>query len=69
MAIEHDHFKVLIEKLKSLPQERLDEVEDFIDFVEQRNRDRQLTQTAAQTAEQSFARIWDNTEDDVYDQL
>ena len=69
MTIEHDHFKVLIEKIKSLPQERQDEIENFIDFVEQRNRDRQIIQTAAQTAEQSFARVWDNTEDDVYDQL
>ncbi len=69
MATEHNHIKTLIDKLESLPQERLDEVEDFVDFLKQRGRDHQLTRAATQAAEQSFSSIWDNSDDSVYDQL
>ncbi len=69
MAAEHNHIKTLIDKLKSLPQERLDEVEDFVDFLKQRGRDRQLTRAATQASEQSFSSVWDNSDDSVYDQL
>ena len=69
MATEHSHIKTLIDKLESLPQDRLDEVEDFIDFLKLRGRDRQLTRAAAQVAEQSFSNVWDNSDDSIYDQL
>lgn len=69
MAIETNHMKALIHKLEALPAERLDEVEDFIDFLEQRNQDRRLTHSATQVAEGSFAQVWDNTDDAIYDQL
>ncbi|HED33685.1 MAG TPA: DUF2281 domain-containing protein [Gammaproteobacteria bacterium] len=69
MAIQRDHIQDLIGKLEALPPERLEEIEDFIDFLEQRNLDRRLTQSATQTAEQSFSRIWDNPDDAIYDQL
>jgi hypothetical protein len=69
MAAEHNHIKTLIDKLESLPQERHDEVEDFADFLMQSGRVRQLTRAAAQVAEQSFANVWDNSDDSVYDQL
>ena len=42
MATEHNHIKTLIDKLETLPQDRLDEVEDFIDFLKQRGRDRSV---------------------------
>ena len=69
MATEHNHIKILIDKLETLPQDRLDEVEDFVDFLKQRVRDRQLTRAAAQVAENSFSSVWDNADDSVYDQL
>ena len=69
MAIERDHVRTLIGKLEALPPERVNEVEDFIDFIKQRNQDRQLTQAASQFAEQSFANVWDNPDDAVYEQL
>jgi|GEM_PF-477193 len=56
----------LIEKLKQLPPERVAEVEDFIDFLAQRDEGR-LTQAAMLTAEDSSRRVWDNKEDAVYD--
>ena len=58
----------LIEKIKSLPPERLAEVEDFVDFIAQRD-ERRLVQAAAKLSEESFRQVWDNEEDSVYDQL
>ena len=58
----------LVEKLKQLPPERVAEVEDFIDFLTQRD-ERRLTQAAMQMSENSFRRVWDNEEDAVYDEL
>lgn len=69
MAIERNHVQALIGKLESLPPERVNEVEDFIDFIKQRDHDRQLTQAASRFAEQSFANVWDHTNDAIYDQL
>lgn len=58
----------LIEKIKSLPPERVAEVEDFVDFLAQRD-ERHLVQAAAKLSEESFSQVWDNEEDSVYDQL
>ncbi|MBF0352181.1 MAG: toxin-antitoxin system, antitoxin component, Xre family protein [SAR324 cluster bacterium] len=59
----------LIEKIQSLPRSRLQEVEDFIDFISQREADRQLMNDAMRTSEASFAKVWDNSEDAEYDHL
>ena len=59
----------MIVKLELLPPEQVNEVEDFIDFIKQRNQDRQLTQAARRLAEQSFANVWDNPDDAIYDPL
>ncbi len=59
----------LLEKIRALPAEKLAEVEDFVDFLRQRDDDRQLTQAAAKLSENAFLRVWDNDEDAVYDQL
>jgi len=58
----------LIEKIKSLPPERVAEVEDFVDFITQRD-ERRLVQAAAKLTEESFKQVWDNEEDSAYDQL
>ena len=59
----------LIEKILQLPQARLAEVADFVDFLRSREQDRTLTRAAAQTANPSFAAVWDNDADAVYDTL
>lgn len=59
----------LIEKILQLPQTRLAEVADFVDFLRSREQDRALTQAAAQTANASFAAVWDNDADAIYDAL
>lgn len=57
----------LIEKLNTLPADRLHEVEDFVDFIRQRDQDRALVRAAGAASAPAFAAVWDNPEDDVYD--
>jgi hypothetical protein len=59
----------LIEKIKAIPPERLDEVEDFVDFIASRAQERALARAAADASTAVFAKIWGNPEDDVYDEL
>ena len=60
--------QALIEKINALPAQRLAEVEDFVDFIRQRDQDLGPLVRAAQAAsEPAFAAVWDNPEDDVYD--
>lgn len=59
----------LIEKIRTLPPEKVAEVEDFVDFLRHRNEDHLLTQAAAKLSENAFQKVWDNPEDDDYDRL
>jgi len=59
----------LIDKIKALPPERLDEVEDFVDFIASRANERSLARAAAATSAAIFSNIWSNPDDDVYDAL
>lgn len=61
--------QALIEKIRALPPDRLAEVEDFVDFIRQRGQQRALARGAAAASAQSFAAVWDNPEDDVYNAL
>ena len=61
--------QALLEKIRTLPPERVIEVEDFIDFLRHRNEDRRLTMAASKLSEKVFHDIWDNPEDAVYDGL
>jgi hypothetical protein len=58
----------LIAKIRNLPPERVAEVEDFVDFIAQRD-ERRLVHAAAEMSEDVFRRVWDNEEDSVYDRL
>jgi hypothetical protein len=58
----------LLRKIRSLPPEKVAAVEDFVEFLGQRD-DRQLTQAAAKLAEKAFRKVWDNPADAVYDRL
>ena len=69
MATERNHLRELIDKLTTLSPERIDEVEDFIDFIKQRDQAKQLTQAAMKTAEPNLKKVWDNPDDAVYDAL
>jgi hypothetical protein len=69
MNKSHDSAQALIEKIRTLPPDRLSEVEDFVDFLRLREQDRQLTEAATRLSEDSFARVWDNPDDAEYDRL
>ena len=61
--------QVLIEKIKSLPPEKIAEVEDFVDFLHHRTQDPFLTKAAAELSENAFRKVWNNPLDDDYDRL
>lgn len=69
MVTDNNHMRTLFEKLKLLSPERVDEVEDFVDFLKSRDQDRQLVRAATVIAEDAFSKVWDNPEDSVYDDL
>ena len=53
----------LIGKIAALPSERVAQVEDFVDFLHDRERVRAISATS----ETAFGGIWDNPEDAAYD--
>lgn len=59
----------LIEKIQSLPPERVEEVEDFVDFLKTRDQDRALVDAASRLSEDAFSKVWDNSDDAEYDRL
>jgi hypothetical protein len=61
--------KSLIDKIRSLPPEKLVEVEDFVDFLKMRDEDRLVTHAATKLSEDSFRQVWDNPDDAEYDRL
>ena len=60
---------LLIEKILRLPAPRIEEVADFVDFLRSRENDHALVQAASQTSVTSFAAVWDNDADAIYDAL
>jgi len=59
----------LLEKIRRLPADKRAEVEDFVDFLEQRERERQLKAAMLRASEEAFADAWDNPDDAAYDRL
>jgi hypothetical protein len=59
----------LIEKIRRLPEDKLVEVEDFVDFLRQRQEERRLAKAVTGASEAAFAKVWDNPDDAEYDRL
>ena len=59
----------IIQKLRLLPPERIIEVEDFVDFLQARDLERNLVKQAGQASEAVFKAIWDYPDDSEYDRL
>jgi hypothetical protein len=55
-------------KIPRLPPEKVTEVEDFVDFLAQRD-DRRLVRAASKLSEKAFRKVWDNPDDAAYDHL
>jgi len=62
-------LKQIQEKLARLSPENSAEVEDFIDFLQQREQDERLRQDYAQASEEVFGKVRDNDADAVHDRL
>ncbi len=67
MATPNRSDEELLEKIRSLPPDKLSEVEDFVDFL--RQRDRGLARGATKLSEDAFRRVWDNPDDADYDRV
>ena len=63
--------KRLLDKIRKLTSDKITEVEDFIDFLYQRqtDSDQHLVMAATKLSEASFSKVWDNPEDTEYDNL
>jgi hypothetical protein len=67
--MELAHYETrLLDKLRNLPEDKLLEIEDFIDFLTQRSQDERLVKGAMKLSESSFARVWDKLDDADYDE-
>jgi hypothetical protein len=62
-------IQALIAKLEALPPEQRAQVEDFVDFLQSRESDRQLSRSVTQISEPAFKDVWDNPDDGEYDRL
>jgi hypothetical protein len=69
MSVAQNPETKLIEKIRSLPPDKITVLEDFIDFLLTRSEARLLVYAATQLSEAAFAKIWDNPEDAEYDEL
>ena len=68
MSKQDSRARTLIDKLKALPPDKAAEVEDFIDFLAERD-DRRLTQAAGRLSEKALQEVWDNADDAAYDRV
>jgi hypothetical protein len=66
-------LEALVRKIGALPAVRVAEVEDFVDFIGQREQvaafDRDVRDAAGAMSAPSFAAVWSNPADDVYDAI
>ncbi|MEG4495837.1 toxin-antitoxin system, antitoxin component, Xre family protein [Microcoleus sp. F10-C6] len=59
----------LIEKIRSLPPDKITVLEDFLDFLLTQSEHSFVTYSATKLSEAAFAKIWDNLEEAEYDEL
>ena len=63
MQVQRQQIEQLANKLQTLSQERITEVEDFIDYLRQRDEDQRLTKLAMNASQSTLNTIWDNADD------
>lgn len=61
--------EALIRKIGALSRARVAEVEDFVDFIGQRENEVALRRAVRDASAAALAKAWDNPEDAVYDAL
>ncbi len=65
----NEQEKMLIEKVRTLSPDKVSQVLDFVDFLSDKDNERRLIRASNKLAEPVFEKVWDNPEDDVYDNL
>jgi hypothetical protein len=69
MSIPNRSHEELFEKLRSVPVDKIAEVEDFVDFRRQRDAERRPATSITRLSEDAFHKVWDNPDDADYDRL
>jgi hypothetical protein len=61
--------EMIKEEIDKLPEDILEEVFDFIQFLESKKGKTTLAKTSQELSITSFQKVWDNEEDAVYDTM
>ncbi len=61
--------EILKNEIDNLPENLLQEVFDFIQFLENKRERTRLTKASQELSKTTFEKVWDNKEDAVYDAL
>ena len=69
MSIPNRSHEELFEKLRSVPADKIAEVEDFVDVLRQRDAERRPATSITRLSEDAFHKVWDNPDDADYDRL
>lgn len=59
----------LLDKIRALPADKIAEVEDFVEFLQQKTEAAHLSTAVSRIAEPAFQKVWGNPDDADYDQL
>ena len=59
----------LLDKIRALPDDKIAEVADFVEFLKLKTDEQQLTRASSALSEHAFAKVWDNDDDAEYDKL
>ena len=59
----NSNASTLTEKIQTLSDDQIVEVEDFVEFVRLRGQERELARAAAALSSPAFEAVWNNPED------
>jgi hypothetical protein len=59
----------LINKIRALPEDKIAEVADFVEFLGLKAEERRAAASVAKLSEPAFSKLWDNPDDAEYDSL
>lgn len=64
-------LEALMAQLRALEPDQLSTVKEFVEFISARQKSESRSDTSAYSAlsQNSFAKVWDNDEDSIYDSL
>ena len=67
--MKKDKTKEIIEVLRQLPESKIDEVLDFVEYLQNKS-EREcsgIDRTSLQLQQESLKKIWDSPEEDLYE--